>query len=398
MKNAFAIIVLSVLIIACSDQKDLCEQNDSEEILACIAAQLNHFYSFHENYYDPVMIPVYFNENGLVRWSSLEHWSSSYYSGVLWMIYDLSGSAIWSERASQLTNQLMIARSTSEADNDEFMNTPAYADAYRITGDNKYREKLILTARNTIRRFNEKAGCLGVEIEARSESIFEVSMEEMMNLELLFWAAQETGERVFYNIACRHAQTTLQNQFSTNFFPLDVLYYNYTTKEIVDATVSHSKNKIFNANACALYGFVISYRETHNTLFLRQAENIAANIIAELKITNETGDNLQDTGQYYNLATLAIIVSAMFQLSQFSANKSQQIQFADHLLLNFPIIEFQLQKIDLNESVSVKSSITIENDICINEACMCAYYYFLEALERKIEIQKSLNTVVKSKI
>lgn len=53
-----------------------------------------------------------------------------------------------------------------------------------------------------------------------------------MNLELLFWATQATGDSTFYDIAVKHADTTLKNHFRADNSLYHGLNYNPETGEI----------------------------------------------------------------------------------------------------------------------------------------------------------------------
>ena len=44
-------------------------------------------------------------------------------------------------------------------------------------------------------------------------------IDNMLNLELLFWAAKNGGKKLLYDIALSHAEMTARNQFRDDYAP-----------------------------------------------------------------------------------------------------------------------------------------------------------------------------------
>ena len=51
----------------------------------------------------------------------------------------------------------------------------------------------------------------------------------MMNLELLFWASKNGGNKKLYDIAVKHAETTMNNHFRPDYTSYHVIIYDYET-------------------------------------------------------------------------------------------------------------------------------------------------------------------------
>ena len=57
-------------------------------------------------------------------------------------------------------------------------------------------------------------------------------IDNMMNLELLFWAARESGDASFFDIAVSHADKTLEHHFRPDGSSYHVLEYDPLTGEV----------------------------------------------------------------------------------------------------------------------------------------------------------------------
>ena len=109
----------------------------------------------------------------------------------------------------------------------------SFGNGHRLTKNPKYREIMIQSARTLITRFNPKVGCIrswDYHVEVWD---FPVIIDNMMNLELLFWAFKETKDSFFYKVAVSHANTTMKNHFRPDFSSYHVIAYNPRTGKVV---------------------------------------------------------------------------------------------------------------------------------------------------------------------
>lgn len=92
----------------------------------------------------------------------------------------------------------------------------------------------------------------------------------MMNLELLFWAARNGGGQYLYDIACKHAETTMKHQFRKDYSCYHVAVYDTLDGHFIKG-VTHqglSDDSMWaRGQAWAIYGYTMVYRETHDVRF-----------------------------------------------------------------------------------------------------------------------------------
>lgn len=86
------------------------------------------------------------------------------------------------------------------------------------------RQALIQTADNLCGRFNPEIGCI------RSWDFgkwnFPVIIDNMMNLDLLFYVSHLTGDDKYKELALKHAETTMKNHFRDDYSSYHVVSYN----------------------------------------------------------------------------------------------------------------------------------------------------------------------------
>jgi hypothetical protein len=224
----------------------------------------------------------------------------------------------------------------------------------------------------------------------------------MMNLELLFFAWRETGEPVFYNIAVEHAKTTMKNHFRNDFSTWHVVSYDPKTGN-VSAKNTHQgfadESCWSRGQAWALYGFTMVYRETKDPEFLIQAEKIADYIltqpgIKEGKIPCWDFNVPNIPNEPYDASAGAIICSAFFELSKYSNNNEIYTLTAEKLFETLSSSEF-LASIPENKGFLLKHSTGAKpSGSEIDVPLIYADYYYLEAMKRKMKMDKSFHKLV----
>jgi rhamnogalacturonyl hydrolase YesR len=226
----------------------------------------------------------------------------------------------------------------------------------------------------------------------------------MLNLELLFWAGKETGDPVFTNIAIKHAQTTMKNHFRSDYSTYHVVSYDTITGKVLKRQThqgASDESCWARGEAWALYGYSMAYRETHLPEFLSQAEKVANYI---LKIAKLPEDNIPYwdfslagvANEPRDVSAAAVMASAFFELGSFDVEKGKQYLEAGNRIMNSLESEIYFNEIGTNAGFLLRHSTGSKpSDSEVDVPLIYADYYFLEALLRKKQVEKSLLQSVK---
>src|SRR5690606_29365878 len=154
-------------------------------------------------------------------------WTSGFYPGILWYAYDVTGEDKWKEEAIKRTEVFEDFKNITEHHDIGFMMFPAYGNGY-IIGDKKEYKNILLTSANSLAsRFNPKVGTIrswSNKMHPRWQQHITI-IDNMLNLELLFWAAKNGGGQELYDIAVTHAETTMKNHFRPDYTSWHVIEY-----------------------------------------------------------------------------------------------------------------------------------------------------------------------------
>jgi hypothetical protein len=338
-------------------------------------------------------------ENGTLKLVPASDWTSGFFPGNLWMIYELSGNEKWKEIALQFTLPLEAEKWNGKTHDMGFKMFCSFGKALKYDDNPEYREILIQSAKTLSTRFNPVVGCLRSwdSNPKTSQWKFPVIIDNMMNLELLLWAAKETGNENFKKIAIKHAQTTIKNHFRDDFSSYHVVDYNPETGEPVQKGTHQGladESSWARGQAWALYGFTMMYRETGMEEFLDQAHNIANYIINQEgikdgKIPHWDFNAPDNSNEPYDASAGAIISAALLDLAEFSDNNGVYLEVAQKLMATLSSDEF-LAPIGENDGFLLKhstGSLPFHSEIDV--PLVYADYYFLESLVKTINMKKT---------
>lgn len=216
-------------------------------------------------------------EHGKLVTVDWRDWTSGFFPGTLWYLYEATGDPVWRTRAEQFTANVAPAQHNRSTHDVGFVLTCSFGNGLRLTDEPDYRSVLLNGAASLATRFNPTVGAIRSWDWARQWK-YPVIIDNLMNLELLLWAARAGAEPQFRAIALRHADTTLRNHFRPDASCYHVVDYDPETGR-VRSKVTHQGSAHNSAwargQAWAIYGYTMLYRETGESRYLQQARATA---------------------------------------------------------------------------------------------------------------------------
>ena len=142
--------------------------------------------------------------NGKLRLVDPYDWTSGFFPGVLWYASELTGNPKLASEARKYTDYLRDLQTYKGTHDLGFMMMCSYGNAYRLEHKKSDKNILLRTAGNLASRFNPKVGVIRSWDFGKWK--YPVIIDNMMNLELLFWAAQgkkKSDVSANSRVACR---------------------------------------------------------------------------------------------------------------------------------------------------------------------------------------------------
>jgi rhamnogalacturonyl hydrolase YesR len=175
--------------------------------------------------------PKTINPDGTIHFISGSDWTVGFFPGSLWYLFEYTKDKKFKEKAILFTESLRDLQNFTGHHDIGFMMNCSFGNGLRLTNNEEYKKILIQSAKSLCSRFRPNVGC--IQSWSSSEKWeCPVIVDNMMNLELLFKATELTGDSLFYNIAIKHAETTLKNHYRKDYSCYHVVNYDTITGKV----------------------------------------------------------------------------------------------------------------------------------------------------------------------
>lgn len=331
--------------------------------------------------------------NGHVQYIPIDDWTSGFFPGTMWYMYDLTGDSTWIPYAIKYTENLDSVKNLRWHHDIGFMINTSYGNALRCTGNQAYADVIVEAARSLSTRFRPAAGVIQSWDETRGWQgtrgwMCPVIIDNMMNLEILFKATQLTGDSSFYQIAVSHADQTLQHHFRPDGSCYHVVDYDKEQGGVRSRQTAQGyadESAWARGQGWALYGFALCYRYTGDERYLEQCRRVHdfifgdANMPADL-VPYWDYDAPDIPNEPRDASAAAVIASALYELAQYIPEYRQE---ADRIVESLSTPNY-LALVGTNGNFLLMHSVgSIPHDAEIDVPLNYADYYFLEALLRQ---------------
>ena len=353
-------------------------------------------------------MPVTF-ENGEFKDGKLNGWTSGFFPGSLWLVYEYSGDQKFREMAERQTAKLDGIVEMKTHHDIGFQVNSSFGNGYRLTGKPEYLEMMKAAAAKLCTRFNPVVGCTRSWDPGKRWN-YPVIIDNMMNLELLMAASRLTGDDSFAQIARTHANTTMKNHFRPDYSTWHVVAYDEETGAVLKKQTSQGfcdDSAWSRGQAWGLYGYTMMFRESGDSTYLAQARNIAAFIIPLLPGDGvpEWDFNAPGTAHPFGMdakgapkkddykwqegdpvlrdsSAGAIIASALIELSTYGDPDGLYLKTAEKILRTLASPEYLAEEGE-NGHFLIKHGVTnLHKWSGVDIPLTYGDYYFLEALLR----------------
>ena len=334
-------------------------------------------------------------EHGSSVWNytSPGSWTCGFWPGILWYLYEGTRDSVWEKSAEKVTKLILpLAYKKARSHDSGFIMMTSLGNGYRLTGNPSYKDGLLSAADSLVELYNPTVGTLlswpgMVEKENWPHNTI---IDNMMNLELLFWAARNGGDQSLYDIAVRHAETTMRHQFREDYSCYHVAVYDTIDGHFIKG-VTHqglNDNSMWaRGQAWAIYGYTMVYRETGDLRFLDFAQKVADVYLEHLP---------DDLIPYWDFSAAeispsepkdasaaAITASALLELSTYVSNTDAAGMYREKAISMLRTLSSSIYHAgNLNSAFLLHSVGHMNKGWEVDASISYADYYYIESLVR----------------
>lgn len=331
-------LLISAFLIVCffsckngekqSKENDMSQQDPlSEKIDSTLKLAVDQ-YSYLSQQVEPGEYPRTFENDTLVT-SDSGWWCSGFYPGTLLYLHEAVGAPELKDEAVSFLEDLKREQTNTSTHDLGFMMFCSFGNANKLEANTEYQSILVNSAKSLTQRYHDTVQAIrswnSEPWNQAGEDDLVVIIDNMMNLELLFWATEHTGDSTYYDIAVKHADKTLENHFREDNSSYHEVIYKEQDGDVVKKVTrqgASDESAWARGQAWGLYGYTVMYRETRDPKYLEQAKNIAEFILNHPNFPDDKipywdfdASNIPNAPRDSSAA--AIMASALLELSTY---------------------------------------------------------------------------------
>ncbi len=266
------------------------------------------------------------SENNIYPTSENVDWTEGFYTGELWIAYELSEDELFRETAmSQIASyrERMDKRIFIDHHDMGFLFSPSCVAAYKLTGDEFAKQTAIMAADNLISRFQPVGNFIQAWGELGAKDNYRLIIDCLLNLPLLYWASEVSGDDKYAAIAKKHITTALgcilrddNSAYHTHFFDIQ------TGSPTVGVTHQGYRDGSAWARgqAWGVYGIALSYKYTKNPQYIETFKRVTDFYIEHLPndlIPYWDFDFSDGTTEPKDSSSAAIAICGMLEMAKY---------------------------------------------------------------------------------
>jgi unsaturated chondroitin disaccharide hydrolase len=368
-KNAMADLIESVMELSSKQYLDMATKLESEE------GRLPRTY-----------------EKGELKTSDSRWWTSGFFPGTLWYLYEYTNNEDLLKYAKMYTQRVEREKYTTDNHDVGFMLYCSFGNGLRIIGEEDYREVLLTGAKSLSTRYNKEINLIRSWDFNKHLWQYPVIIDNMMNLELMFWASKVSGDPFFAELSIAHADKTIEHHYREDFSCYHVVSYDTISGEphVKQTFQGFSDESAWaRGQAWGLYGYVLMYRETKEQKYLDHAIKIADFLINHPAMPDDmipywdfNAPDIPDAKR--DASAGAIIASALIELSDYTAGEQSKkyLEVAKNQLIALASDAYLARQGENGNFILLHSVGHLPGNSEVDVPLTYADYYFIEALMR----------------
>lgn len=329
-------------------------------------------------------------------------WTTGFWTGEIWLAYENAKTEEERERlrrAGEIQVDSFLERIEKRKDVDHhdmgFLYSLSCVAAYKLTGMEKAKKAALLAADNLISRFQPVGEFIQAWGEMGAKDNYRFIIDCLLNLPLLYWASEETGEEKYRNIAEKHIHTALANVIREDDSTWHTFFMDPETgKPDHGATCQGYKDGSAWARgqAWGVYGTAVGYRYTKREEYIGYFKRVTRYFLEHLP---------EDLCPYWDLgfgdgddeardsSSAVIAVCGMLEMSKYLGEEdARYYTSAARKLLRQMIVKYSVKDSEKSNGLllmgtySKKSPYNTCTEAGVNECVIWGDYFYMEALHR----------------
>ncbi len=345
--------------------------------------------------------PGAYSRNGFYPPTGNVDWTTGFWTGEVWLAYERTKDARFMQAAQvQMESFLNRIEKRIEVETHDlgFLYSPSCVAGWKLVKSQVGRRAALMAAEELLSRFHPKGEFIQAWGSLKDPANYRLIIDSLLNLPLLYWASEETGEARFGETAERHIRTTLANVVRPDFSTWHTFFFNRETGEPDHGATCQGYrdgSAWARGQAWGIYGTALGYRYTGNPEYIRLFEGVTEYFLSHLPEDLipywdlEFGDG--DEGQPRDSSSASIAACGLLEMAgHVDGERGEELKKAARRLLK--AVEdtcavkdpAQSNGLVLHSTYSNHSPYNTCNHYGVDECNIWGDYFFMEGLTRLV--------------
>lgn len=340
-----------------------------------------------------------YSENGFYQPTENRDWTTGFWTGEIWLAYEHTKNPALKE-AGEIQMKDFLNRIEEKIDVEThdlgFLYSPSCVAGYKLTGSQVGKMAALKAAEELITRFHEKGEFIQAWGPLNAPDNYRLIIDCLLNLPLLYWATEETGEEKYRQVAEKHIHTALANVIRPDFSTWHTFFFNRETGAPDHGATCQGYrdgSAWARGQAWGVYGTAVGYKYTKRESYIPIFKGVTEYFLRHLPEDLvpywdlEFGDGNED--QPRDSSSASIAACGMLEMAKYLPSKEAAYYISiakrlmksvvDHYAVKDPS---QSNGLVLHSTYSNHSPYNTCNHYGVDECNIWGDYFYMEALTR----------------
>ncbi|MGN0373039.1 MAG: glycoside hydrolase family 88 protein [Enterocloster sp.] len=321
-------------------------------------------------------------------------WTDGFWTGLLWLCYEYTGDPVFRQRAEENVDSFLNrVEKRIELDHHDlgFLYSLSCVAGYKLTGSEKARKAGILAADKLMERFRERDGFIQAWGELGAKDNYRLIIDCLMNIPLLYWASEVTGDQKYRTAAERHYEKACNYVIRDDASAFHTFYFDPETGDPVKGVTrqGYSDDSAWaRGQAWGVYGIPLNYRENHNPVSVNLFKGMTNYFLNRLPEDDVCYWDLifsDGSGQSRDSSAAAVAVCGIHEMEKYLPEVDPEktvYRFAMHRILRSLIENYAGSEVKPGNPVLYHGVYSWHSGKGVDEGNIWGDYYYMEALMR----------------
>ncbi len=340
-----------------------------------------------------------YSEDGFYKPIENDYWTTGFWTGEIWLAYEHTGDERL-RQAGDIQIESFHNRIVKKINVDHhdmgFLYSPSCVAGFKLTGNERGREAALMAADQLMGRFHPVGEFIQAWGGMESQTDYRLIIDCLLNVPLLYWAAGQTGNAAYHEIAEKHVRTALKNVIREDYSTWHTFYFDIHTGEPHHGATCQGYrdgSAWARGQAWGIYGTALAYRYTRNPEYMEIFRNITRYYLEHLPkdmvpfwdLEFTDGDN-----QPRDSSSASIVACGLLEMVKYMEDPAEQEAYTklamqmmkslyDHYAVKDPA---QSNGLVLHSTYSNHSPYNTCGHYGVDECNSWGDYFYMEALTR----------------